>query len=294
MRRGIQILLAVLLTASYATGQVTEVEPYFIKSRNYNIQFEDTLIKTSIITLPTGEFRFLYGEDVLNQSHAWYRLIGEGKNAKSVKDSLIKSQEPDLLVESYFPMLHVDSSKVLIAPNYGVTWFPHHHHEFRYTYVLSQSGFESLYNSERDSIIRITFKELGIDHAKYEIFTLDLSGEDVLFHRKKVKHTYSETFETLEEVKGKVKKEKAIKRFYEQFGKYDFSDSTYFVKYDGSHHALIEFKTADTYSAILRPHVNSRGKADDKALTWTMYDLLVWTVDNNRKEAKQQRKEKKK
>ena len=286
--------MLLFLKSSFASAQVTEIEPYFVKSRNFDIQFEDTIIHTSIITLPTGEFRFLYGEDVLTQQLAWYRLIGKGKNAKTVKDSLIKSEKPDLLIDSYLPMLHQDSTKVLIAPDYGVTWFPHHHHELRYTYVLSQSGFESLYNSERDSTIRITFKELGVDHAKYEIFTVDVSGDDFLFHRKMVKHTYSETFETIEEVRGKVKKEKAIRRFYEEFDKYDFSDSTYFVNYDGSHHALIEFKTADNYTAILRPHVTSRGQAADKALTWTMYDLWGWTLDYNRKEEKRKRKELKK
>lgn len=285
--------MVLFLASASVYAQVKELEPYFVKSRNFDIQFEDTLIKTSIITLPTGEFRFLYGEDVLTQDLSWFRLIGKGKNEKWVKDSLIKSENSDLLVDSYFPLLYQDSAKVLIAPDYGVTWFPHHHYEFRYTYLLSQTGFEPLYNSERDSTIRITFKELGVDHAKYEIFTIDLSGDDFLFHRKKVKHTYSETFETIEEVKGKVKKEKAIRRFYEEFVKYDFSDSTYFVKYDGSHHALFEFKTSDNYSAILRPHVNSQGRAADKALTWTMYDLWGWTLDYKRKEEKRKRKEQK-
>lgn len=294
MRREYQILLSLLWVTSFVSAQVNQVEPYFVKSRNFDIQFEDTLIQASVLTLPTGEFSFRYGNDVLHERLNWVRLIGKGKNSKTVEDTLIKSDKPDLLIESYFPLLFQDSTKVLIAPDYGVTWFPHHHYEFRYTYLLSQSGFEPLYKSERDSTLRIIFKELGVDHAKYEIFTIDLSGDDFLFHRKKVKHTYSESFETIEEVMGKVKKEKAISRFYEEFNKYDFSDSSYFVKYDGSHDGLFEFKTSDNYSAILRPHVTSRGQAADKALTWTMYDLWGWTLDYNRKEEKRKRKEQKK
>jgi hypothetical protein len=54
---------------------------------------------------------------------------------------------------------------------------------------------------------------------------------------------------------------------------------------------LIEFKTIDNYSAILRPHVNYRGKPEEKMLTWTMYELWKWTILNNRQEEKSKRKE---
>lgn len=286
MKLRFQIFLLLLYVTSLCFGQQTQVEPYFVKSRNFDIKFQDTVIEASIFTLPTGEFSFDYGHDIVTQNFAWYRLTGKRKNTRTTKDSLIKSEKSALALMSYFPMLHQDSSKVLIAQDYGVTWSPHHFHELRYTYVLNQSGFEPLFNSRKDSTIRIVFKELGVNHAEYEIFTVDLSGKKFLFHRKKVKHTYSESFETLEEVKGEVKKRKAIRRFYDEFNKYDLSDSMYFVKYDGGHHSLIEFKTSEDYTAILRPHVNSRGKADDKALTWTMYDLLGWAIRNNKKEEK--------
>lgn len=134
---------------------------------------------------------------------------------------------------------------------------------------------------------------MGLDHGIYEVFTIDLSGDAFLFHRKKVKHTYSESFETIEEIKGEVTKDKAIKRFYEQFRKYDFSDSTYFVKYDGGHNDLIEFKTADNFTAILRPHITNRRYPDDIALTWAMYDLLEWTIHKNRKVEKEKKREEK-
>ena len=293
MKTGLHILLILFFSAQLALGQENQITPYFVKSRNFDISFQDTVINTSILTLPTGKFQFVYGNDHLTEEFVFLRFTGKGKNSRTTKDSLIKSDKPGLRIDSYFPMLHQDSTKVLIAPDYAVIWSPHHQHEFWYTYVLNQSGHEPLIHSKKDSIIRITFEELGVNHAQYEIFTIDLSGDEFLFHRKKVKHTYSETFETLEEVKGTVKNNKAIKRFYEELKKYDFSDSTYFVKYDGSIHALIEFKTYDHYSAILRPHVNDRGRITDKALTWNMYDLLGWTLRNNQKEEKRKRKEQK-
>jgi hypothetical protein len=288
---GIQIILILLISAQMALGQRFPFEPYFVKSRNFDVKFQDTVIKTSILTIPTGEFQFIDGHDILTQETNRYRFIGKGKKTKTTKDSLIKSQKSTLILESYFPAFHQDSSKTYIAPYSGTIWSPIQYYETRYSYILNQTGFEPLYNSEKDSTVRITLKEQGIDHEEYVIFTIDLSGDDFVFHQKKVKHTYSETFETIEEVIGKVKKENAINKFYEQFDKYDFSDSTYFVKYDGGHMALIEFKTIDNYSAIMRPHVNYRGKAEEKMLTWTMYELWRWTILNNRKEEKRKRKE---
>jgi hypothetical protein len=273
----LHVILILLISNDLALGQRNQFEPYFVKSRNIDIKFQDTVIEKSILTIPTGEFQFVDGHDLLIQKLDIYRFTGRGKQSKTTKDSLIKSQKSNLNIKSYFPLLYHDSSKVIFPENHENLWTPHYDYETEYSYILSQSGYESLYDSQNDSTIRIVIKESGIDNADYIIFTVDLSGNDFIFHCKKIKHTYDETFNNLFEIKGKVKKEKVIQKFYKQFAKYNFTDSTYLVKENGLQSALIEFKTKDNYKAIVRTHADNHGKQLDPKLTWTMYELLAWS-----------------
>lgn len=294
MRLTFTILIIFLLSAFSGDGQSTNYKsdftPYFLKSRNVDFSFKDTTIEASIVTLPTGEFYFRYGHNFLTSNYSTYRLMGKGKNQTSVKDSLIKSDKPPLIMGSYFPMLFQDSTKVLIDPGYDYHWNPHCGYEFTYTYILSAAGFAPLYGTERDSTLRLVVTELGVDKAIYMIYSIDLSGENFRIHQKKIQHTTDETFKILEENEGELVREKMIRKFYAEFEKYNFNDSTYFVKFDGSSNYLVEFKTRNKYVALLRPHVNERGIGVDNKMSWILYDVVGSANQENRKKAKREKK----
>lgn len=287
------------------TYTLNDYIPYILKSRNLTLNLPDTTIAASVITDTIGNYYIRDGYDYVDsegkyriQTDNTVRIFGKKKEDVLFKDSLIKSQSPELNIDSYFPKLIQDSSKVIIdSSSFLEKWMPHFGYELNYSYILNGANEPYLYKSDKDSTFRFITKinfyrsDRPKKGDRYNIYTVDLSGEKVFIRYKQIEHQGDEKFIITKNRENYVLDEKLISAFHSEINKYDLSDTAYFIKYDNNFHFILEFKTKDKYVALSRPYMKVSGSE---------YDGIIWVVESmeykafldNRKQIKKPMKNK--
>ena len=280
MRPTITIFIFVVLQTLSVTGQKTGDNknplPYFITSRNIDFVIEDTVIPISLLTKPNGQIDWKYGHNYVKTDYSIYRFRGSRRNQKVYYDTIVKSPKNTLVLDSYFPPLNQDSSKFIYDYNNNLGWVayndykfslgkdsvfiwgPHYGYEFYYSYILAGINADMIYKSKNDSIVRIIISDSGTKKEFHEIFELNLSSTKINLIYISTQHNSEGVYNITDTNSCSITKPKQLEMFYEEFKKFEFSDSTYFIKADGSENYLIEFKDGDNYYALLRPYIDCK------------------------------------
>ena len=190
---------------------------------------------------------------------------------------------PPIKINSFFPTLLSESTKEIwdstqLVYN-GKKWeykkrdfippFKHHFfNELRYSYILKGVGLSDLYHSDKDSTIRI-FVPNEINDDLNDIYEVDLSDERIRIFYTSYSHDKNASFKIHTRDSVMVTKKREIRDFYKAFSTIEFSNDTYFEKFDYSTRYFIEVKTKENYYAFKRVYTD-RGKFPKNSFPWAV------------------------
>ena len=227
---------------------------YKVKLTNIRFSVGDTVIPYSLLVEPSGKIDFEEGYDFSYHKFdfARYRIEGKSKSQKTYKDTIIATKDRPIDLTSYFPPLNQDSTKFINGYKTDFHWSPHFEYEIKYSYILNGVSALKLFQSERDSTIRIIAPEEGGEGEIHSIYEIDLKKIPLEIKYFKTKHNYNGSFTIMEQGTSYVRKQKEITNLFTELNKYSFNKDNYFINVGGAIQYLVEFKTTNEYYALMR------------------------------------------
>lgn len=274
--------LTLLISAVSCLGQSVHIRtdktpyPYYeVRLKNILFTIGDTAIPYSLLVEPTGRFDFEEGYDFSYHKIdlARYRQIGKGKEAKTYKDTIITTSDMPFQLTSYFPPLNQDSSKFINGYDFEFGWSPHYEYEAEFSYILQGISIPKLYQSDKDSVVRIIVPEQNLAGEVRNIFQINLKQTPLEIEFLQVRHDENGEFRIIDQGATTVSKQKEIESVFAEFHKFDFNPASHFIEVDGSTQYFIEFKTAYSYFAGMRHYSDDHGRNPDNEFHFIVQEL---------------------